>query len=95
MVTILFLGGYRQGDFILKSNPIKLKNHSYLQRSIVWHNLGLATKSVGKIISHTLKVVSSMNYLDCDFIAIPKIYINFYTLSLIGRGPVKDTSFAI
>ena len=39
VVSIAFVWAYRQGDFVVKNKPIKLKNHGYPQHSIVRHGL--------------------------------------------------------
>ena len=60
VVSIAFVWAYRQGDFIVKNKPIKLKNHGYPHHSIVRHGLDVVTKAISEIICNSRKIIASI-----------------------------------
>ena len=60
VVSIAFVWAYRQGDFVVKNKPIKLKNHGYPQHSIVRHGLDVVTKAISEIVCNSRKIIASI-----------------------------------
>ena len=60
VVSIAFVWAYRQGDFIVKNKPVKLKNHGYPQHSIVRHGLDVVTKAISEIVCNSRKIIASI-----------------------------------
>ena len=60
VVSIAFVWAYRQGDFVVKNKPAKLKNHGYPQHSIVRHGLDVVTKAISEIVCNSRKIIASI-----------------------------------